>query len=242
MTYLKMSADTRVQATRREAETLETLHEVVDLHFSLFQTPGMLEVTEDNKLQRVWLGLTTSASHSSRVALYALESGYYTQSFALTRAVFEDWLTAYDCKEHPETADALLDSNKTMPRFSTMYKRLPCGLKRLWGEQGDYEGTYGFLSTFAHPRSRAIEDTLNREGTVRIVPEYHEIRFALAAWFFIKANLLMLEFVERLADFLDSPESQEWKNLQLETVKPNGYGLLESLDKRLLSYLKQPES
>ena len=115
-------------------------------------------------------------------------------------------------------------------------------MKRLWGEQGDYEGTYGFLSTFAHPRSRAIEDTLNREGTVRIVPEYHEIRFALAAWFFIKANLLMLEFVERLADFLDSPESQEWKNLQLKTVKPNGYGLLESLDKRLLSYLKQPES
>ena len=183
-----------------------------------------------------------SASHSSRVALYALESGYYTQSFALTRAMFEDWLAAYDCKEHPETADALLDSNKAMPSFSTTYKRLPCGLKRLWGEQGVYEGTYGFLSTFAHPRSRAIEDTLNREGTVRIVPEYNEIRFALAARFFIEANLLMLEFVERLADYLDSAESQEWKNLQLETVKPKGFGLLESLNKRLLSYLKQPES
>ena len=48
---------------------------------------GTLEATEDNKLQRVWLALTTSASHSSRVALYALESGYYTQSFALTRAM-----------------------------------------------------------------------------------------------------------------------------------------------------------
>ena len=242
MTYLEMLEDTRVQATRREAETLETLHEVVDLHFSLFQHPGTLEATEDNKLQRVWLALTTSASHSSRVALYALESGYYTQSFALTRAMFEDWLAAYDCKEHPETADALLDSNKAMPRFSTMYNRLPCGLKRLWGEQGVYEGTYGFLSTFAHPRSRAIEDTLNREGTVRIVPEYNEIRFALAARFFIEANLLMLKFVERLADYLDSAESQEWKNLQLETVKPKGFGLLESLNKRLLSYLKQPES
>ena len=115
-------------------------------------------------------------------------------------------------------------------------------MKRLWGEQGDYEGTYGFLSTFAHPRSRAIEDTLNREGRVRIVPEYNEIRFALGAWFFVKANLLMLEFVERLADYLASPESQEWKDSQLETVKPQAYVLLESLDRRLLSYLKQPES
>ena len=52
----------------------------------------------------------------------------------------------------------------------------------------------------------------------------------------------MLEFVERVADYLDSAESQEWKNLQLETVKPKGFGLLESLNKRLLSYLKQPES
>ena len=129
-----------------------------------------------------------------------------------------------------------------MPRFSTMYNRLPCSLKRLWGEQGDYEGTYGFLSTFAHPRSRAIEDTLNREGRVRIVPEYNEIRFALGAWFFVKANLLMLEFVERLADYLASPESQQWKDSQLETVKPQAYVLLESLDRRLLSYLKQPES
>ena len=187
-----------------------------------------------------WLWFSTS--HSSRVALYALESGYYTQSFALTRAVFEDCLTAYDCIEHPETAEALLDSSKTMPRFSAMYKRLPCWLKRLWGEQGDYEGTYGFLSTFAHPRFRAIEDTSNREGTVRIVPEYNEIRFALAARFLIQANLLMLVFVERLADYLDYPECKEWKTLQLETVKPKGYGLLESLIERLLSYLTKPES
>ena len=40
----------------------------------------------------------------------------------------------------------------------------------------------------------------------------------------------MLGFVERLADYLDSPESLEWKNLQLGTVKPKGYGLLESLE------------
>ena len=242
LTYLEMSLETRLQTRRKEGETLGALREMVDLHFSLFKHPGLIEPNEANKVHRVWLGLTTSASHSSRVSLHALESGYYTQSFALTRAVFEDWLTAYDCKEHTETVEALLDSNRTMPRFSTMYKRLPCELKRLWGAQGDFEGTYGFLSTFAHPRGRAIEDTMNIEGRVRVVPEYDEIRFALAAFFLTKAILLMMEFVERLADYLDSPGSHDWKNFPLKIVKPKGFVLLESLDQRLLSYLEQPEN
>ena len=242
MTFLEILESTRLETIRREAETLNILREVVDLHCSLFAHPRTLGVNEDNKLQRVWLALTTSAAHSSRVALNELESGYYTQCFTLTRSVFEDWLTAYDCNEHPETVDALLDSRKSMPHFSTMSDRLPCGLKRLWGRQGDYEGTYGFLSTFAHPRFRAIEDTLNQEGRVRIVPEYNEMRFALGAWFLFKANLLMVEFVERLADYLVSPESLEWRNSQLASVKPQAYTIFDSLDKRLLSYLEQRKS
>ena len=241
MTFLEILESSRLETIRSEAETLNVLREVVDLHFSLFAHRRTLEANEDNKLQRVWLALTTSAAHSSRVALDALESGYYTQCFMLTRSVFEDWLTAYDCDDNPETVDALLDSGKSMPRFSTMYDRLPCGLKRLWGRQGDYEGTYGFLSTFAHPRFRAVEDTLSQEGRVRIVPEYNGMRFALGAWFFLKANLLMLDFVERLADYLVSPESLAWRNSQLESVKPQAYTLFESLDRRLLSYLEQPE-
>ena len=92
------------------------------------------------------------------------------------------------------------------------------------------------MSTFAHPRFRAIEDTFNQGGRIRIVPEYNEMRFALGAWFLLNANLLMLEFVERLADYLVSPESLEWRNTQLESVKPQAYTIFDSLDKRLLSY------
>ena len=171
------------------------------------------------------------------MALSALESGYYTQCFSLTRSVLEDWLTAYDCKEHPETVDALLDARKRMPRFSVMYDRLPCDLRRLWGRQGDHEGTYGFLSTFGHPRFRALEDTLSQAGRVRIVPEYDDMRFALGAWFLLMGYLLMLEFVEKLADYLASAESLDWKKSKLESVKPQAHTFFESLDKRLLSYL-----
>ncbi len=234
-----MLANTRHLHRRREGETLKTLHELLDLHFSLFSHPVMLEDTEETKLPRVWISLTTSAFHSSRVALYALESGYYTQCFALTRSVLENWLTAHDCKEHPATLEALLDENKTMPRFSKMYKRLPHNLKPLWRAPGSDEGTYDFLSTFAHPRHRTIEDTRNRDSRVRTVPEYDDIRFALAAYNLVRVILLLLDYLARLADFLDSPESQEWKKSQLEAVKPKGFALLESLDKRLESCFKE---
>ena len=237
-----MLAATRDLHWQRERETLEPLHEILDLHFSLFSHPVTLEATEENKLQRVWISLTTSASHSSRVALYALESGYYTQCFALTRSALENWLTAFDCKEHPETVEALLDENKAMPRFSEMYERLPCNLKSLWREQGSDAGTYDFLSTFAHPRHRAIEDTRNREGRVRTVPDYDDMRFALAARHLVIAILLLMDYLARLADFLDSPESEEWKASQLKTVKPKGFTLLESLNKRMNSYLEEAES
>lgn len=115
-----MSKETRLLTRRKEGETLDDLQEMVDLHFSLFKYPGKVESTNSNAVHRVSLALTTSPSHSSRVALDALESGYYTQSFAMTRAVFEDWLTAFDCKKHAETVEALLDSNRNVPRFSTI--------------------------------------------------------------------------------------------------------------------------
>ena len=52
----------------------------------------------------------------------------------------------------------------------------------------------------------------------------------------------MVEFVERLADYLVSPESLEWRNSQLESVKPQAYTIFDSLGKRLPSYLEQRES
>ena len=238
LTYSSILTDTKRQTWEREWETLQIIQDLVDLHFSLFKHPGKLDISKETKLQRVWLTLVTRASHSSRLGLYALESGYYAQSFALTRAVLEDWLVAFDCKDHPETVDALLDCKGSVPRFSAMAKRLPCNLRRLWGEYGDDEGNYGYLSTFAHPRARAMQDTLNREGRVRVVPEYDEIRFALAAHSFVTAIMLQLEFEERLADHMDSPESREWKNSDLATVKPKCYALLEALNGRLLSYLQ----
>ena len=96
------------------------------------------------------------------------------------------------------------------------------------------------MSTFAHPRKRALEATVNEKGTVLIVPEYIEMRFALAALELLKVAMLMLEFVERLverlADYLATPASLGWKSQNLKKVRPNGMALLESLVNRCNTY------
>ena len=240
MAYREISLGVRRQTWQRESEVLRTIQEGIDLHFSLFQHPRWPTPTDDNRVERVWLNLTTSGFHSLRIATYALESGYYSQCFALTRAALEDWLTAYDCISNPGTVKALDGSEGRIPTFIDMAARLPEKLKILWKATNEPEGTYGFLSTFAHPRTRALQATSNESGTVLIVPEYIEIRFALAAKLLLQTALLLLEFVERLADYLATPASNEWKGETLNAVQPRCFALLESLLVRLNSYTSDP--
>ena len=236
MKYPDYSRDTPRQSWERAGTTLQNIHDAVGLHPSLFRRPGRLIFSKENRLQRVWIGLTTSGFHSLRIALYALESGHYAQSFALIRSALEVWLTAFDCKTHPETVEALLRSRNRVPRFATMAHRLPEKLKNLWQQCEGDDGTYGFLSTFAHPRQRALEATVNLNGTVLAVPEYGEIRFALAARFLIQAALLLLEFLERLADYFSTSASEQWGKHDLEVIKPQRMAVLGSLVGRLNSY------
>ena len=119
MTYSVHSLNVRRKTWQEEREVLQIIGEGIDLHSALFRHPWKLVYDEDNRRERVWLNLTTSAFHSLRIAEYALESGYYTQSFMLTRAALEIWLTAHDCISNPETVEALLDRiQRIEPRLS----------------------------------------------------------------------------------------------------------------------------
>ena len=236
MSYPDFSINTRQQTWEQESGVLQTIQEVIGLHFSLFKVPGELPLVENDKKEQVWLALTTRAFHSSRIAFHALERAYYAQCFMLSRSVLEDWLTAFDCLSNEKTVEALLSSRGRVPHFSDMAERLPNNLKVLWKRAEDPEGAYGWLSTFSHPRPRALEATANAAGMVLVVPEYDEIRFALAANNLLQATLLMLDFLGRLADCLGTPASLDWKSRDLKEVEPRGLALMDSLLRRLKSY------
>ena len=236
MTFSDFAQETRQQSWKQEGEVLQIILEVLELHFSLLRHPFTLELTEDNKLQRVWLELTTSAFHSLRIGYDALESGYYSQCFTLTRVALEDWLAAVDCQSHSETIEALLDSAKPRPSVADMAGRLPERYKNLWRSGQEQEDSYGFLSTFTHTRQRALEAVKDVDGTLLIFPRYIEIRFAMAAYYLVRCALPILDFLERLADYLATPEAQEWKDQDLQEVHSKGFQVFDALLRRLNSY------
>ncbi len=236
MTYSDFASAAHQMTWEHEPDVLQGILEVINLHFSLFKHPDRAERIRENDLAQVWITLSTSAFQSARLAWHALETAHYRQCFILTRATLEDWLTASDCIRHAKTIEALMHSTHSVPKSAEMRDRLPGDLKVLWGKSGSDEGPYGFLSSLAHPRQRARQSTLNSDGTLLVVPEYDEIRFALAATFLLQSALLMLDIVERLADILSNPASHEWKSQNLRHTRPKGIALFESLSNRLRSY------
>ena len=236
MNYSDFLLKTREQTWKQEGEVLQVIEEVIDLHFSLFKTPGEVPSDEDNEKELIWLKLTTRAFHTSRLAFHALEQAYYAQCFMLARSMLEDWLTAFDCLSNHQTVEALLYSRGRVPTFADMAGRLPDDWKVLFRGVGETGGEYGWLSTFSHPQPRALEATADASGMVLVAPNYDEIRFALAAKDLLQVTLPMLDFLERLADYMATPESLVWKSRNLKEVKPRGLALLGSLIHRLKTY------
>ena len=226
------------QETRRlEKDLLPVIQQVLDLHWLLFQQRGQFLLTEDNKRQQVWLKLTTNGYQSLRLAFKALETGNYTQCFTLSRCALEDWLVCNDCLNNEPTVPALLGSGQRVPTFKEMAQRLPDELNSLWKKAGDDEGTYGFLSTFSHPRERALQSAVNSDGTLSVFPKYDEIRFALAARFLLQNGMALLDFLARLADYLATPATKYWRNQNLKIVESKGLAALEAIIERLNGYL-----
>ena len=162
----------------QHSEALTSVERLFNLYLAGFRRLGEFKKTNDNKREQVWLFLTTRAFNSLCCAYHLLEEGYYSQSMILIRAALEDWLICEDCKTKSQTVEALLDREKCVPRFKDMANRLPEPLKAEWNGMGGEDGIYGFLSTFAHPRRRAVVVTVDPESNVlRVGPTYDEDLF-----------------------------------------------------------------
>ncbi len=122
----------------------------------------------DKELKSVLLGLAWRSVDSLRMAVVALEMGYYQQGLALVRISEEDCLTATDAITHPPTLKALLYGEgkigKGDLRYSEMAKRMSVDYRNTWQE------IYGFLSEYAaHPRHKSLK------GLARIGPNGESI-------------------------------------------------------------------
>lgn len=185
--------------TRKHSSVLETIENLLNMHLSGFSEIGDFTLTANNKREQAWLLLTNRAFNSFRWGYHVLGRGYYSQCFLLTRSALEDWLVCQDCGAHDDTVEALLAGSNRVADFRTMAGRLDEQLKTWWfGAEGS-KGIYGLLSTFCHPRHRAVVAMVDPDShNLRLGPAYDEPLFITASYYLLEVAVRMTEFVGRL--------------------------------------------
>lgn len=196
----------KAEITENESGVLGVIEDLINQQLAGFRQIGSFTLTADNRPQQVWLLLTTRAFNSLRWAYHLLHTGYYSQAMMLTRGAYEDWLVCEDAKHHAETIAALLDRVDRIPTFSDMAARLEKPLGQEWkGILGD-DGIYGLLSTFAHPRYRAVAALVDPETlNLRLGPSWDVDLSIVTANYLLLALIRIMEFVIRLV-----PEDTPW--------------------------------
>lgn len=218
----------QTQTIDREQETISCIEELLQGYFHGFNRLRRVQPKYEETREYVWLLLSFRTTHSLRWAFHLLLCGYYSQSFALVRMGYEDWLTCFDCLDHPETVEALL-ARKKPANFSDMARRLPEDLRKWWGQSGDDDSLYGALSTFSHPRWRSLMVILNpRTKMLRLAPEYDEVYFLWVASELIQVLVRMSEFVTRLLH----PVDQTWVMNDFKARVDRGNAALGDIDER----------
>ena len=196
----EMETEIRSSTIAKHREVVDCIENILDAYLNRFGRLGSFVTGDANRMELVWLFLSSRAFNSLRKAYdLALES-YYSQAITLVRSALEDWLACQDCSLNADTVDALLDGDKPVDRPRQMVDRLPEELKNIWRGIDGQEGLYGLLSTLAHPRSRAIRFAYEPEDkTLRLGPVYEETLFIFTAYPLILVARRMMEFVARLA-------------------------------------------
>jgi hypothetical protein len=205
----------RQETCNREEEILTVIEQLLNLHLAGFRQLDGFKRIDDNKREQVWLFLTSRAFNSLRWAYHLLQYGYYPQALILTRSALEDWLACMDCEVNEKTIEALLSQGQRVPGPGDMAVRLPEPLRRQWKDIEGEEGLYGFLSTFSHPRHRAVIVMLNpKTKTLRIGPEYDEILFVVSAYHILNCAARITKFLGRL---VTNPTESDWgsKNVKV---------------------------
>ena len=185
---------TRRRTLEQHESTLLRIGEFLGWYLESLSGVGSFTYTEETQKEYVWLFLLTRSYNSARWANEMLIKGYYSQALTLIRTVWENWLTCEDCEVSPETVQSITTPGGHVPPFRHMAQRLSPEDHALWYEYGG-EGTYGQLSTFAHPRFRALAVLLEPgTNTLRIGPDYDHELFLATALHLVNGMIKMSKF------------------------------------------------
>lgn len=193
---------TRERTLSENGDAIKGIEAILNVYLDGFRSAGAFQQTPDNSLEMVWRLLLAKSFNSLRLSYDLVQMGYYVQALSLIRMVDEDWLVCMDSFIRPETVESLLSDKGSWPKFGDMANRLPEKLKMAWkGVIGESEGSYGFLSTFVHPRNRSLASMINSEDNrLRVGPDYDKGLFLVSSYYLVTAAIRMTEFLGRTSD------------------------------------------
>lgn len=202
----EVEAQVRGRTIAQHRQDVASLERTLNVFLDGFRQMNGLTLSEEQVAERVWSYLVFRAFNSIRWGYHLILVGYYPQSLILVRSVYEDWLVCMDCRVRPETAAAILSKDGHMPSFKEMSDRLPEQLRLEWQEVPEQGGSYGMLSTIAHPRHRAVAWMRDPEtGQRRMGAMYDENLFLFSAHYLCNALSRVLEFLTRLV-VIENPD------------------------------------
>ena len=189
--------ETAVTIQKEHASELEVVYEALDHILRGLSDFGSRKQKPDNKLESARLFLATRSFNSIRIAMIALERGYYQQASALVRMAMEDRLVARDIENHRPTLDALLGGEGKLGTFGKMAERVSPKAKEVW----DIE--YGWLSKFAaHTRYESMRGLVvtGTDGQTTLGPggRYDKIEVMAGLYSVLRMLVFNMEIVTKV--------------------------------------------
>ena len=201
----------RKHAFRHQTDLILPWFRLFRLHFqglSNLRTEGRQVEPELHVSHQLWVHLLSYAVGSARLSFESAISGYYAQSYTMTRSVFEAFLIWKFTERFPDHAKRWFIGESGEPPNPW---RTPKIIDKLHGGDDPLVeaviGTYHRIKSMAHPSENVLQQSVTfDEGVFQIGPNYIPDQSTSTLYEGARA----FSFVLRLLDVLGTQPS-EWK-------------------------------
>ena len=178
---------------------------------------------------RARMGLFSQNLNSLICSTNLAMRGYYTQSTALLRGVYENWIAFHYLAQFPKKADLWLRADRRPPRHSQMLKALGPNFVE---NKTNARGWYGTLCRFAHTDAVIVLPHLGRyngEPCAFFGAEYKPDLFRTCAYTISLFTSIMLREVSQMI-----PADAAWQQRYNTAIE----GLLQFIEKQNAEFQK----
>lgn len=199
LTPEELERNTRAITAAKHGAELHLMVDLMNRYIAGLSTLGGFVPGENNDLEYARLLLVTRSFNSLLCAVDLLQKGFYSQAMTLIRSINEDWLTATDCENSPETLNALLDADVDFWSQDDQYAEMAKRVSRAFPQ--DWSTIRGSMCALACDCNVALKRLVNPDTNVLAVGSHYDTALFLVAYAsMLRAAIIMLQYLDKLID------------------------------------------